>query len=105
MTWPARPGTSGGQPDFGVNRAMVTARQVVYRGCQHGAPGIDEDMIESEQCELSCGPPCGGQPITCPARGVDVPEAQQPAELRVIGGGVEVPGEQAGGICWGRQDG
>ena len=38
-----------GQAEFREYRAMVTARHVVDRGGQHGAPGIDEDMIDREE--------------------------------------------------------
>jgi hypothetical protein len=38
-----------GQAEFREYRAMVTARHVVDRGGQHGAPGIDEDVIDREE--------------------------------------------------------
>ncbi len=37
------------QAKFREYRAVVTARHMVYRGGQHGAPGIDEDMIDREE--------------------------------------------------------
>jgi hypothetical protein len=94
---------SGGQAEFRVDRAMVTARQLVYRGGQHGAPGIDEDMIDGEERGFSYRSPRWGKAFTGSAGGVGVAETQQPAELRMVDGGVEVAGQQARGIRVGRQ--
>lgn len=55
---------------------MVTARHVVYRGSQHSAPGIDEDMIDREEGWSSRGSPRRDQAFTGSAGGVGVAEAQ-----------------------------
>ena len=93
---------SGGQAQPRVDGAMVAARQGMHRGFQHGAPGIEEDVIDRENRALSTGPPGGNQSVTRLSGGVDMTEAQQSAELCMIEGGVEVPGQHARGIPWRR---
>jgi hypothetical protein len=74
---------------------MIAARHPVHRRAEHGAARIHQDVVEREQRRPSAGlwPPGGDQTLAHLAGRVDVAEAQQPAELCVIFGGVEVPGQ------------
>jgi len=76
---------------------VVAAVQPVGRRGQDRAAPVDEDVVDCEQGQPpgALWSPGGGQPVACLAGRVEVAAAQEPAELRVIEGGVEVSGEDA----------
>src|SRR5258708_7185198 len=85
------------EPELGVECAVVAAGQSVGRRGQDRAAPVDEDVVDGEQSQAPAGlwSPGRGQPVAGLAGRVQVAAAQEPAELRVIGGGVEVSGEDA----------
>ena len=87
--------TSGWQAELGVQSAVVAAGQFMRRRDEHGATRVDEDVVDREQGRTAAWlwPPGGDQPVADLAGGVHVAEVQEPAELRVIKGGVVVTGE------------
>ena len=90
---PARPRLAR-QADPGVHGAMIGAGQLVDRGGQHGAARVDQDVVDGQQAAMA-GPRCPGrqQAVASLAGGVRVTLLQQQAELRVVQGRVEIPGQ------------
>src|SRR5258708_24766629 len=85
----------GGQAELGVQGAVVAAGKRMRRGGGHRPARVDEDVVERKQGRAAAWlrSPRGDQAVADLARRVYVAEAQEPAELRVIEGGVVVARE------------
>src|SRR5215469_471468 len=53
---------SAREPELRVDRAMITARQVVHRGREHGAAPVDEHVVDRQQRRLPPRAPAARPP-------------------------------------------
>src|SRR5215470_8047148 len=61
---------SAGEPELRVDRAVVTARQVVHGGREHGAARVDEHVVDRQERRLPPRAPGRDQPVAHLAGGV-----------------------------------